>query len=68
MLVLFCIMIELAPHALHHSTLSSYMTHISDRPRVHRAEPEVRVEQAQIEGLTNLVWIKVSPGASNYYP
>jgi hypothetical protein len=31
-------MIDLAPHALHHNALSSYMAHLSARPPVHRAE------------------------------
>jgi hypothetical protein len=26
-------------------------------------KPGVQAEQAQVEGLTNLVWIKASPGA-----
>jgi hypothetical protein len=34
---MFCIMIDLAPYALHHNALSSYMARLSTRPRVRGA-------------------------------
>jgi hypothetical protein len=55
-------MIDLAPHTLHHISLSSYMTLNHTE-----LEPGVQVEQAQAKDFTNLVWIKASPGAFNQY-
>jgi hypothetical protein len=37
LLSMFCVMVHLAPHALHHIALSSYMAHLSARPHVHGA-------------------------------
>jgi hypothetical protein len=55
-LLLFYIMINLAPHALHHNALSSYMAHLFARPRVcvHVPELEELTEQVQVEEVTNL--------------
>jgi hypothetical protein len=60
-LLLFCIALIL--HLMHCIIL--LLAHIQLFYTLDHAEPEpkVQVEQAQVEGLINLVWIKASLGA-----
>jgi hypothetical protein len=61
-LLLFYVSYCVAPHALRHLAIGSYMLDHAE------PEPGVQAEQPQAEGLTNLVWIKASPGKSNQCP
>jgi hypothetical protein len=61
MLLMFCIIIDLAPHVLCHVALSSYMTFYT----LDHVEPEsgVQAEQTQDEAISNLVLDQGKPGA-----
>jgi hypothetical protein len=54
--------IAFAPHALHIVILAHIYAYTLDH-----AEPELEepLEQVQAKDLTNLAWIKASPGASH---
>jgi hypothetical protein len=63
MLLLFCI--ALIFHLMHRIIL--LLAHIRLFYTLDHTEPKsgIQAEQAQAESLTNLVWIKASPGASH---
>jgi hypothetical protein len=63
MLLLFCI--ALIFHLMHRIIL--LLVHIRLFYTLDHTEPKsgIQAEQAQAESLTNLVWIKASPGASH---